>query len=115
MAIPNEPILEETISPVLPSDAKVVVDQDINGNEILNDGDDVVQVAGLGKGISKVVKPITDFFDSSTDVLVAPAVKKAKEKAKLDNQNIIEQSVDDNPLVVSSDGELRIRNAKVFG
>ena len=36
MAIPNDPILEETISPVLPSDAKVVVDQDINGNEILN-------------------------------------------------------------------------------
>ena len=112
MAIPNDPILEEeTISPVLAEDAIIAKDQDINGNEILNDGDDVVKVAGLGKGISKVVKPVTDFFNDSADVLVAPAVKKAKEKAKLENKKIVEQSVDENPLVVSANGELRIRNA----
>ena len=112
MAIPNDPILEEeTISPVLPSDAVVAKDQDINGNEILNDEDDYVQVAGLGKGISKIVKPVSDFFDSGADVIVAPAVKKAKEKANLEEQNIIDQSIDENPLVVTANGELRIRSA----
>ena len=108
MAIPNDPIIEEeTISPVLSSDAIVANDQDINGNEILNDEDDYVQVA-MAKPISKVASKVAS---DVADVLVAPAVKKAKEKAKLENQNIVEQSVDDNPLVVSANGELRIRNA----
>ena len=108
MAIPNDPIIEEeTISPVLSSDAIVAKDQDINGNEILNDEDDYVQVA-MAKPISKVASKVAS---DVADVLVAPAVKKAKEKAKLENQNIVEQSVDDNPLVVSANGELRIRNA----
>ena len=112
MAIPNDPILEEeTISPVLPSDAVVAKDQDIMGNEILNEEEDFVQVAGLAKGISKVIKPVTDFFDSGADVIVSPAVKKAKEKANLEEQNIIEQSIDENPLVVTANGELRIRSA----
>tara|TARA_R110002126_G_scaffold177667_1_gene326604 strand:- start:756 stop:4013 length:3258 start_codon:yes stop_codon:yes gene_type:complete len=121
MAIPNDPVIEETISPVMtnenviPEEQVIAKDSDIDGNEILNSEQQYEQYASLRTGISKVAKNVTDgvsdFFDSGADTLVAPAVKKQKIKDAKNNQNIIDQSVDENPLVVSSNGELRIRRA----
>ena len=105
MAIPYDPTIEEeTISPVLAKDVKTnIVDEDINNNEIIDEGNNEIQIA-MAKPVSKVASDVAD-------VLVAPAVKKAKEKAKIENEAIADQAVDENPLVVSSNGELRIRNA----
>ena len=105
MAIPYDPTIEEeVISPVLAKDAKTnIVDEDINNNEIIDEGNNTIEIA-MAKPISKVASDVAD-------VLVAPAVKKAKEQAKIENQAIVDQAVDENPLVVSSNGELRIRNA----
>lgn len=109
MAIPYDPTIEEeVISPVLAKDAKAnIVDQDINNEEIIDEGNNEIQIA-MAKPISKVA---SDVSSEIADVLVAPAVKKAKEKAKIENEAIADQAVDENPLVVSSNGELRIRNA----
>ena len=110
MAIEYNPEIEQEL-PLVANDPIKENDQDIKGKEILHDADEVVKVAGLGKGISKVVKPVTDFFDSSADVLVSPKVKKAKEKASEEDQVIIDQAVDENPLAVVNKGRLLIRNA----
>lgn len=110
MAIEYNPEIEQEL-PLVANDPLKENDQDIKGEEILHDADEVVKVAGLGKGISKVVKPVTDFFDSSADVLVAPKVKKAKEKASKEEQDLIDQAVDENPLAVVNKGRLLIRNA----
>ena len=109
MAIPYDPTIEEeVISPVLAKDAKAnIVDQDINNEEIIDEGNNEIQIA-MAKPISKVA---SDVSSEIADVLVAPAVKKAKEKAKIENEAMADQAVDENPLVVTSNGELRIRNA----
>tara|TARA_B110000483_G_scaffold180440_1_gene213389 strand:+ start:19259 stop:22525 length:3267 start_codon:yes stop_codon:yes gene_type:complete len=127
MAIPNDPVIEETISPVMTNENVIpeeqvisenntnVKDSDINGNEILNSEPSYEQHASLRTGISKVAKTVTDgvsdFFDSGADSLIAPAVKKQRLKDAKNKKNIEDQSIDENPLVFSADGELRIRNA----
>ncbi len=90
MAIPNDPVIEETISPVItnenviPEEQVIAKDSDIDGNEILNSEQQYEKHASLSKGISKVTRTVTDgvsnFFESGADTLVSPAVKKQKIK-----------------------------------